>query len=233
MTVVAWADKGFTFQGFTGDCTQSGETIMSAPRTCGAMFVKSGAPAPPPANRGSTTVARNTTANPGTVPVTTSPGTGTRSTANDAPATDPGGAPTPPKTVEERDAELVAPPKPPPPPPPAEVARKEIEELLERYRRAYEARNFEALQRAYPTVQGAIRDQFRQIRSLKLAFMGEPKFLQLDWFSGKALVELATQQTTEMSTGKRPPIDWIETIDIQKRGADNEWVIASVKRAQK
>jgi len=240
LTLVAWADKGFTFQGFTGDCSQSGEAVMIAPRTCGAMFVKAGAPSstsgrgarpgtvtPRDSNTGGGTTASGGAAPGGTTPGGTS--TGTRARGGEGTGT----APPPPKTVDDKDSELIAPPKPPPPPAMADVARKEIEALLERYRTAYEARNFEALQRAYPSVQGAIRDQFKQIRSLKYSFMGAPKYVQLDAFGGTAVVELGTQQTTEMPTGKRPPIDWVERIDLQKRGADNQWVIVSVSRSQK
>jgi hypothetical protein len=115
----------------------------------------------------------------------------------------------------------------------ADIAKKDIGELLERYRSAYEARNFEGLQRAYPSVPGAIRDQFKQIRSLKYDFAGAPKFVQLDAFNGTAVVEIGSTQTAEMPTGKRPPITFVETIDLQKRGADGQWVINSVKRAQK
>ena len=38
--VDARADAGFTFAGYTGDCAPGGRTIMTAPRTCGATFVK-------------------------------------------------------------------------------------------------------------------------------------------------------------------------------------------------
>jgi hypothetical protein len=115
-----------------------------------------------------------------------------------------------------------------------EVARTDIEELLERYRRAYEARSFTALQQAFPTVPKGIENQFKQIRSLKYTFTGAPKYVQLDAFGGTAIVEIGTQQTTETSMGsKRPSIDFVERIDIRKRGADNQWIIATVNRTQK
>jgi serine/threonine protein kinase len=259
LKLVAWADKGFTFQGFTGDCTQSGEAHMIAPRTCGAMFVQAGAAnnlgsggRSGPGSRGS---AGGTGVAPGgTGPGGTSSGGGSVTGGGGSTARggsgggiapgggttggtggDPGGgiAPPPPKSVDDKDAELIAPPKPPPPPAMADLARKEIEGLLERYRSAYEARNFEGVQRAFPSVPPAIRDQFKQIKSLKYDFAGAPKYVQLDAFNGTAVVEIGSTQTTEMPTGKRPPITFVETIDLQKRGADGQWVINSVRRAQK
>ncbi len=265
LKLAPWADKGFTFQGFTGDCTQSGEAHMIAPRTCGAMFVAAGATSnlgtggrsgagsrgsaggsdvasggtakggtttgAPPSGGGSSTAGGGSTGGvtPGGSAGRASGGTG------GATGGDPGSgtAPPPPKSVDDKDAELIAPPKPPPPPAMADIAKKEIDQLLERYRSAYEARNFEGVQRAFPNVQGAIRDQFKQIKSLKYDFTGAPKYVQLDAFNGTAVVEIGSTQTTEMPTGKRPPITFVETIDLQKRGADGQWVINSVRRAQK
>jgi hypothetical protein len=140
------------------------------------------------------------------------------------------GLPPPPKPIEDPDPGPVPPPKPPPPPSMNEVARKEIADLLERYRRAFEARSFEALQRTFPTAPTAYRDQWKNLKSLKYVFMGEPKFVHLDAFGGKAIIELATQQTGEQAIGKPRPLDWTETLDLQKRGADNEWVISTVRR---
>jgi hypothetical protein len=176
VALVAWADKGFMFQNFTGDCSQNGETQMLESRACGGIFVK--------------------------------------------------GRP----LIEEH-----RPPSPPSAPSPqmAEVVHKEIEELLERYRRAWESRDFEALQRVWPGAPAALRTQFGAIRGLKLTFMTTPKYVQLDWFAGRAVVEIATQQTTEGPTGRRPPIDWVEVIDVQKRGTDNEWFIVSITRTPK
>jgi Divergent InlB B-repeat domain len=269
LKLLAWADKGFTFQGFTGDCTQSGEAHMIAPRTCGAMFVQAGATTNLGAGGRSGPGSRGTPAGTGAAPGGTgnvgtpagggsvtagsgstggvtpggsagtggTGGTGGRASGGTGGATggEPGSgtAPPPPKSVDDKDAELIAPPKPPPPPAMADVARKEIEGLLERYRSAYEARNFEGVQRAYPNVPGAIRDQFKQIKSIKYDFSGAPKYVQLDAFNGTAVVEIGSTQTTEMPTGKRPPITFVETINLQKRGADGQWIINSVSRAQK
>ncbi len=255
LKLLAWADKGFTFQGFTGDCTQSGEAHMISPRTCGAMFVQAGTTSnlggggrSGPGSRGSSGSSGgsgvasggsggsgsggSSSAGGGSIAGGAAGGAGGRSggTGGDSGG---GTAPAPPKSVDDKDSEPIAPPKPPPRPAMADIAKKDIGELLERYRSAYEARNFEGLQRAYPSVPGAIRDQFKQIRSLKYDFAGAPKFVQLDAFNGTAVVEIGSTQTAEMPTGKRPPITFVETIDLQKRGADGQWVINSVKRAQK
>jgi hypothetical protein len=41
------ADAGFTFAGYTGDCAPAGRTVMTAARTCGAVFSKTEATAAP------------------------------------------------------------------------------------------------------------------------------------------------------------------------------------------
>ena len=207
LQLVATADKGFTFLGFTGDCTQSGGAHMIGPRTCGATFVAAG-----------------TTKKLASVPTqpetrsSTSAGAGLRTT----------------QTAVENDGERVSAPKVPPATASAEVARKEIEELLERYRAAYAARNFEGVQRAFPTVHRAIEGQFKQLRSLTYVFHGAPKYVHLDAFAGTARIEIGSTMTTENSSGgKQAPRDWVEQIDLQKRGADNQWVISSMSRQQK
>jgi serine/threonine-protein kinase len=46
VTLVARADAGFTFGGFTGECTADGVAAMTAPRRCGAIFARASEPAP-------------------------------------------------------------------------------------------------------------------------------------------------------------------------------------------
>lgn len=114
-----------------------------------------------------------------------------------------------------------------------DVAKKEIEALLERYRVAYAARDFAGVQRAFPTAHNAIRDQFKSLKSLKYEFAGAPKYKQLDAFTGTAVIELGSSWTMEQSLGKKTEVDWVETIDLVKRGADNQWIINSVSRTRK
>jgi hypothetical protein len=266
LKLVAWADKGFTFQRFTGDCTQSGDANMLAPRTCGGIFVPSGATAnlgngtnpggaKPPGTGGtrgsSTGNTGGTTAGGGAASGGTtgagaggggviaggggvSGGTTPGGVSGGRGGVDPSGgvAPPPPETKPTNDGP-VAPPPPPPPPAMAEIAKKDIEQLLERYRVAYEARNFDEVKRAFPNAPAAIREQFKQIKSMKYDYAGAPKYVQLDAFNGTAVIEIGSTQTTEMGMGKRPPINWVERMDLQKRGADNTWVINSVTRSQK
>jgi hypothetical protein len=192
----AHADKGYTFLGFTGDCTQSGEAHMTGPRTCGAQFVSVRTPKLAPRS------SPGSTPTPAPTPLTA---------VKDAPAVAPPATP----TTEERD----------------NAAKKDIADLLERYRNAYQALDFEALQRTYPTVHPAIRDQFNQMRSLSFVFQGTPKYVQLDAFGGTAVVEITTTISSERkSGGKGSPLQWTERINLHKRGADNQWVINSTQR---
>ena len=57
----AWADRGFVFRGFTGDCAPDGSVLISEPRTCGATFALTQLvdPSGPP------TAGRTGAANPG------------------------------------------------------------------------------------------------------------------------------------------------------------------------
>ncbi len=45
VTLVARADAGFAFGGFTGECSSEGVAAMTAPRRCGAIFAKASVPA--------------------------------------------------------------------------------------------------------------------------------------------------------------------------------------------
>ena len=46
VTLAARPDPGFTFGGFTGECSAAGVVAMNAPRRCGATFTKAVARAP-------------------------------------------------------------------------------------------------------------------------------------------------------------------------------------------
>jgi len=140
--------------------------------------------------------------------------------------------------------ELKPNPMEPPPPPPVvtkeeyakrleEVAKKQIGELLERYRVAYEGRNFEGLRETFPTAGKQFSDQFKELKSLQYAFAGPPKYVQLDPEAGTGLVEAQVQQTAVTFLGKRPTVNLVARITVQKRGADNQWVIASINNTVK
>ncbi len=234
-----WADQGFTFRGFTGDCNQHGETMMSAPRTCGATFIANsvaaagkgspagaaGAGGPGPSGTGAGT---GVVSPPPVLPKSSPGKTGKAGTSADG-GTNVDPAPPPPPKVEKSDDELVAPPPPPKPPPPDVVAKKEIEELLERYRSAYEALNFEGIRRTFPAAPDALKDQFRQIKSLQYTFSGPPKYIQLDPYAGTALLEIGVTRVAEMkSGGGKPSANLTARINVNKRGADNDWIIMSV-----
>ena len=39
--LIPYADPDYTFKGFTGGgCARSGEAVLTAPRSCGALFMK-------------------------------------------------------------------------------------------------------------------------------------------------------------------------------------------------
>jgi serine/threonine protein kinase len=246
----AQADRGYTFERFTGACDADGRVTMNAPQTCGASFVP---------NAGTRAAGQKPPSGPGVVPSTAKPpqvatgkpannpgpsaGTPGTSPASAAPSgAAPGASPAasggqqaqnagvpPPPPGTDNPGGGLTPPPPPEPPAPDVLAKKEIAALLERYRVANEARDFSAIQQVHPTVHPRVGDMFRDITSLRYQYMGEPKFVALELGKGRAVIEVPTKQTTEQRGGiKRPPSETIATITLSKVNAQNRWVIASV-----
>ena len=210
------ADKGFTLRVFTGDCVQGGETLMSGPRTCGATFAPNAIAKRPEA--------------PDARPQDPSPRGGTRPNiprpSNPGDSDIPSTAPPAPK--DDAKFELPEPPPPPAPPPPEVIAKKEIEEVLERYRSSYENLDYRGIQSAFPNAPAVIQNQFRQIKSLQYTFAGPPEYVKLDPYAGTAVVDLSIKQTSQMKVGSgRPSVDLKNRVNLHKAG-DNRWVISSV-----
>jgi hypothetical protein len=107
-------------------------------------------------------------------------------------------------------------------------AKAQIASLLERYRKANEALDFEAVRDAHPKVHENVRSVFRDLASLKYQ-MGEAKFLELQVGRGQAILEVPTKQIYEPRSGiKRPPSETIAKITLTKVNAQNRWVIDTI-----
>jgi hypothetical protein len=212
--LAGWADKGFTFLGFTGDCNQSGEAELGGPRTCGAMFRSSGATA----SKGSTTPkeTRHQSLN-------TRGQTGDR---DERPSIDPDTAP-----PGNRSASYsIAPPEPPPPLSPAELeklAKEDIQEVLEDYRLAYERRDFERMRRVYPNAPPQWRSTFNQFKSIQYTYTGAPRYVDLDAIGGSAVVEVGFSQMSQPKAGGGQKGGGTLRISLQKRGSEGDWIVTA------
>jgi hypothetical protein len=112
------------------------------------------------------------------------------------------------------------------------LAKKEIEEVLERYRKSYENLDYQGILSAFPNAPGVIRDQFRQIKSLQYTFAGPPEYVKLDPYAGTAVIDLAIKQTAQMKVGSgRPSVDLKNRLNLHKAG-DSRWVITAVAPKQ-
>jgi serine/threonine protein kinase len=259
----AQADRGYTFEMFTGDCDLDGRVVMDGPHTCGARFVPNAGtrapnpPGPPPsAPSGRPTPGTVATSKPSTG--TTNTGSGTRGApgggaapggggagAADAPGGGGAGAsasagaggaalpqlPPPPPSVGKDDTSgSLVPPAPPAPVPPAELAKSEIGDVLERYRKAYIARDFNALRQVWPSAHENVGKMLRDLTEVRFEFVGEPKLeLQLPQGTGTAVL---TTKITEFKGRAKSQRDTIATIKLSKVNNANRWVILSVFHKQ-
>jgi hypothetical protein len=224
-----WADPGFTFRGFTGQCAQGGEVQIVGPLTCAATFTPNaaiatskptGTTAPPTGSRAGST-------GTSTLPTTGGGAGGAGGTqARGGTGGDFAAPPAPPKVTPSDDGPI-APPPPPKPLPPDVVARKAIEDTLERYRVAYEDLNVVGMQRVFPSAADRFKAQFQAYKDMEYSFAGPPKYVQLDPLAGTAMVEIETKQTATPKVGSRRSNDSLLRFNLKKNGADDEWIITS------
>jgi hypothetical protein len=119
------------------------------------------------------------------------------------------------------------PPPPPPVKPDEDLAKEQIVEVLEHYRKAHEGRDFPGLQRVYPTAPGAWRNQMAQYVRLEIT-SDAPRFEQLDMSMATAVVEVAWTRTGVHKYTGREQRKQTHTIYLDRRTFDNRWVIARV-----
>jgi hypothetical protein len=254
----AWADRGFTFRGFTGDCPQEGESLMNAPKTCGATFTSetiavgpsAGGGTPPggtvgrgqapPSGGGGT---RPGTPGSGVTPAPPSGGAGAGAAgagaagaggaaagAGGAPGAPGSGAPSgvPNAPAFERD-KPVEPPPPPPPPSLEKLAKDAIEKALETYRESYVERDYAGIKVVYPTAPQTFVQQFRQYSKIDFTYGGPPKYVSLDPRAGSALVEVQTTFAGARTVGGADKRAGAMLFSFLKRGADDDWVIVNTR----
>jgi hypothetical protein len=227
------ADTNFTFQAFTGDCAPSGELTMNGAKTCGGIFM----PTP-----GATVVNRDTTAPP---PVIKRP---------------------PPKRTDEVTATQPASPavqppvQPPPvvvqqPPVPAQVqpsvagpakdpiteeqhAKDEITRVVTNYCLELQKLKPDGLKPFFSQLnERALREQFRDYKSLKCAITEKPEFELLTinpTGSGSAQVKVGLKQTIEMRTGGAPQVkETIVRLIMSRLDRQSAWLIDRINAEEK
>ncbi len=237
VTLTFEADANFQFLNFTGDCAASGETIMSAARTCGATFT--------PTEKQVVSVARPSADPPrsGTRPAAPPPGGATTKPAPVAPnpvatgqappavTTIPPSAPTP-----TAPAVTVAADKPPPPESEEDHAKKEIAQLVKNYCAELETLQAARVHKIFPTVdQRTLRDQFSQYKSLKCTLAGPPEYDRIDVKgAGGAQLKVGMKQTIATKSGGAPQtVETIVTMIVSRIDNRSAWTIDRVKHESK
>jgi hypothetical protein len=236
VTLRAIADPNYSFRGFTGDCNSKGELVMKGSRTCAAFFA--------PELKGGTASGRGPVApppvsgpRPGGRPSTGGGGSSTgggSSPLDPAPPPLPSGGPVGPLTEDPlRPAappEPVDAPRPAPPPPlsPETLAKKDIQHMLEEYRKAFEELDIKAIQRHFPTARAAdLKRSFDSYKSLKYAFEAPPEFVDVDPSRGVATAKAKLLLTPEPKVGSVKPSRREETFSLENHSG--VWVIREIK----
>lgn len=207
VTLAAYADLNFVFRGFTGDCSESGVTAMTAARTCAATFVAeqkaataSGAPPAPRAPSARTS--------------TRAGGTPIESLLPALPPSNTGDPLAPKADVKDRVAAPLS---------PDELARKDILRLLDEYREAYERLDVSGVQRTFPTAPKGLTSTFATYKSLQFVMQGNPEFLEVDAGRGIARVKAKYELKPEPKAGSLKPYKREETFSLEQR--NGVWLI--------
>jgi hypothetical protein len=107
-----------------------------------------------------------------------------------------------------------------------DAARQDILAVLERYRRANEARDFAAIQQVWPGVNTNVRGTLNDVSAIQLTFLGEPA-IDLQLAGGMARVAVPMRIVEVRGSDKRAR-DTIATISLSNVNASRQWVITGV-----
>ena len=252
VTLNVETEEGFQLLQYTGDCSPlSGETTMSAARTCSATFQPTTKPIanPTPDRRpdrlsasggGGRTGAGNpvgvTSPPPATVgnPVPSSSPSGQQQNVQ-APAVQPQGVPPPSGQTPAPTGQtglVSTTPNPGEVPKvgitPEEHAKKEILQLVKDYCSAMDSLQPDRLKKLYPQVDVALhRELFKQYKSLKCSLVGDPEYDRFDASSaGGAQLKIGMKQQVEMKSGGAPKaLETIATFIVSRMNNSSPWYI--------
>ena len=113
------------------------------------------------------------------------------------------------------------------PPNPVDVAKAEIQKMLNEYREAYGELNLPRLRRVFPQPPDALGSQLKMFKSLDYQFKGAPEFVELNPALGTATVKARAQLTPESRVGSQKPFEVNNLFLLERR--NGTWVIASWK----
>jgi hypothetical protein len=122
----------------------------------------------------------------------------------------------------------------PPPPPPAkseeEVEKAEIQNVIERYRKAYEALDFEGIRKVFPTFDPRYVTQFKQYSKMTYT-LAAPEFLKLDLQEHAAVVKLGVTQSVQLKGEQKEKQGAVKGVQItlHRRTENNQWVISRLE----
>ena len=113
------------------------------------------------------------------------------------------------------------------------LANGDIQRVLKAYRSAYERMDIPGLKRLQPGINVASHElQFRDLKSVKYTFGGDPQIEDLDIEVGRAraLVDLKTEN--EQKSGKKQkPLEGKATYLLKRIGEGKDWEIVEVRYA--
>jgi serine/threonine protein kinase len=228
------ADPDFTAKGFTGECARSGDAIMNQARRCSALFMKDrvtagGGGGTPGGTRGGlpgagTGIATGAGAGGAVGGGTTGPSGGGGGRATD-PLEGRGG------THGTSEPEPKPDGKPDGPAPTADaIAKEDIKNLLEAFRKAYEARDVPGIKRLYPTASEAylkgLQNAFNYYKSLEYTYTTPLEYLDLSPPVGTATVKVGALSKPEYKGPKDPP-QKLNNLFTLKR-TDGNWTIQAL-----
>jgi hypothetical protein len=235
------ADADYTFKGFTGECARSGDAIMNQARRCGVVFMKDRVPAGGGSGGsvgGSSGGSGRTGGGAGSgIPGGgggTVGGGGTRGDSGPGGVKDPldgrGTHTNPP----EPDGGKPADKNPPPPITADAIAKEDIKNLLEAFRKAYEGRDVPGIKRLYPTASEqylkGLQNAFSYYKSLEFTYTTPLEYLDLSPPVGAATVKVATLSKPEYKGPKDPPQKMNYTFTLKR--TDGNWTIQNLKFEQ-
>jgi hypothetical protein len=98
--------------------------------------------------------------------------------------------------------------------------------VLEQYRLANEARDFDAVKQVWPGVHPNVQEMLKDLDDLQFKFAGEPK-IELQLAKNQAVAMLTTKITEVKGRDKRSR-DTIARVVLSRATATNRWIILSV-----
>jgi hypothetical protein len=226
ITLKAYADDGYAFRGFTGDCLRNGDTVMNAPRRCAATFVQrasaSATPLPPTGGGGGGGGSARSSGS--------GSGSGGRPTQETQDPLD-GRRPTSPP-LETPDGGAVGGGGAKPAASPESIAKDDIQKMLEAYRLGYEALDPERIKRVYPNAPvNSLRNTFRDYRALEYTYTGPPEFVDLDPALGTATVKIVARFAPQYKGPKMAPQTLLNVFTLVR--SNDVWTVRAVAVTQK